>query len=146
MIKKIIISLTVLFILSSCMVPQSDYNELKSENDVLKSLNKKLETLNEKLRSKLDLIEFKNREIEEAKLKISLRTEEEALRLIEDYYKFYNANMTYRNPQLRRNADNEFKVSLEECINKDTYKEGDFFWHSRVLTLEINNDGTYKVN
>jgi hypothetical protein len=128
------------------MVPQSNYDELKSENEGLKSLNQKLETLNENLRNRLDVIDFKNREIEQAKLKISLHTEEEALRLIEDYYKFYNANKTFRNPQIRRIADNEFKVSLEECTNKEEFKENDFFWHSRVLTLEIKNDGSYVVN
>lgn len=144
--KKILISLILLFFLfSSCMVPQSEFDELKSENEGLKSLNKRLDDLNEKLQNKLDVIDFKNREIEREKLDISILSEEEALRLVEDYYKFYNANMTFRNPQFRRIADNKFKVSLEECTNKDEFKKDDFFWHSRVLSIEINNDGFYVV-
>jgi peptidoglycan hydrolase CwlO-like protein len=46
------------------MVPQSNYDELKSENESIKSLNKSLETLNENLKNRLDVIDFKNREIE----------------------------------------------------------------------------------
>ncbi len=151
--KKIITSLIILFLLlSSCIVPKSDNDKLKLDNENLKLENEKLQlsnnqldTLTQQLSKKLELIDIENERIKQKKLEISLHTENEALRSLEDYYKFYYANKVYRNPQLRRIDDNKFKVSLEECINKEGFKEVDNFWDSRVLTIEINNNGTYKV-
>lgn len=143
--KKIITSLIILMILSSCMVPQSDYDKLKLENESLKSSNDRLDTLNLELRKKIEIIDDENERIEQKKSEISLHSEEEALRLIEDYYRFYYANKIYRNPQLRRIDDNKFRVSLEECINKEGFKENNMFWDSQLLTIEINNNNKYKV-
>jgi len=151
--RKIITVLAVLSLLSSCVVPQSKFDELKSENESIKSENesiksenKKIQSINLQLNKKIDSLYDEKETIARKELETSLHSEKEALRLIEDYYTFYYANMVYRNPQLRRIGDNKFSVSLQECTNKEVFKGNDFFWHSRVLFLTINNDGTYKVN
>lgn len=151
--KKIVIVITIPLLFSSCLVPKSEYDGLESKNEILVSDNERLKFDNERLKlfiqrqnRILDSLDNEKDLIARKKLETSLHSENEALRLIEDYYTFYDANMVYRNPQVRRIGDNKFSVSLQECTNKDGYKEDDFFWHSRVLTLTINNDGTYKVN
>lgn len=120
-------------ILTSC-VPKSDYDQLKAEN--------------ERLREEVESLQSEKREREEQERLESLKqhSEEEALRLIKDYYEFYNANMIYRKPKVRRVSSNVFKISLEECTKKGGFSDQDFFWHSRVINLTINSDGTYNVN
>lgn len=142
--RRIITGIIVLSLLSSC-IPRSDYDKLKLENEDLKSSNKRLENSVQQLTKELELIDIENEKIESKKRETSFHTEEEALKIIEDYYKFYYANKIYRNPQLRRIDNNKFRISLEECSNKADFKENDFFWNSRVLTIEIDNNGTYKV-
>ncbi len=134
--KKIIIALTISVTLLSCVVPQSDYNKLKSENEQLKNEISNIEIENTELKSRL----------EEKKRIASNHSEAEALKFLKDYYSFYNSDMTYRNPRVRRVDGNTFKISLEDCTKKADFKKDDFFWHSQVLTLVINEDGTYKVN
>lgn len=134
--KKIITALTFSITLLSCGVPQSDYDKLKSENEQLKNEISNIEIENTELKAKL----------EEKKRIASNHSEAEALKLLKDYYSFYNSDMTYRNPRVRRVDGNTFKISLEDCTKKADFKNDDFFWHSQVLTLVINEDGTYKVN
>lgn len=144
--KKIVIVITIPLLFSSCLVPKSEYDELESKNEIVVSDNERLKLVIQRQNRILDSLDNEKDLIARKKLETSLHSENEALRLIEDYYTFYYANMVYRNPQLRRIGDNKFSVSLQECTNKEAFKEDDFFWHSRVLTLTINNDGTYKVN
>lgn len=115
--------------LISC-VPKSDYDKLKNENNELKT---------EIQRHKLE------KQKEEQRLKELVHTEEEALRLVADYYEFYNSNMKYKNPKIRRTSNDSFQVSVQECLKKTGYCDNETFWNSKVLTLTINKDKSYKV-
>jgi len=115
--------------LISC-VPKSDYDKLKNENNELKT---------EIQRHKLE------KQKEEERLKELVHTEEEALRLVADYYEFYNSNMKYKNPKIRRTSNDSFQVSVQECLKKTGYCDNETFWNSKVLTLTINKDKSYKV-
>lgn len=86
-------------------------------------------------------------------------TEEQALEYIDDYFKFYNSNEVYENPQARKISSNVFYVKVETCSGgnetcyKTEYYEGvgsikqrnEPFWHSQVLVLTINSNGKYTV-
>lgn len=127
---KVITILMFFGILTSCGVPQADYDKLTIENDSLKGI----------------IQEFENEKLEEEKRRASMHTEAEALKCLKDYYQFYNSNFAYRKPKIRRVNENTFQVSLETCINKQPFLSDNFHWSSEVLTLKINDDGTYKVN
>lgn len=71
-------------------------------------------------------------------------TEAQALQHIKDNYNFDEKHMRYRNVQLRRIADNSFRVSLETCTKKGNFSNNDFFWTSSVRTLTVNNNGKYE--
>lgn len=120
-------------LLLSC-VPKSDYEALERENA---QLIQELETLR---------LEKSQREEQERLALIRHRSEDEALKLIKDYYEFYNADMIYRKPKVRRLSSSQFVISLEECVKKGDFSDQDFFWHSRVISLTINSDDTYKIN
>jgi len=72
-------------------------------------------------------------------------SEEKALSCIEDYYLFYNADYTYRNPEVRRVSNNVFYISLQECTNKKEFTTNEFFWRSKVLILTIHSTTKYDV-
>jgi hypothetical protein len=137
--KKTFTILTIAGILTSCGVPQADYDKLKNENEQLKKEISEIEAE----KSELKVL---NEKLEEKKRIASNHSEAEALKLLKDYYDFYNSDMTYRNPRVRRVNGNTFKISLEDCTKKADFQNDDFFWHSQVLTLIINEDGTYKIN
>jgi outer membrane murein-binding lipoprotein Lpp len=139
--KFLILSAVVLTI-AGC-VPKSDYEKLKTENGELAA---KLKLLN----MELSLIETENqnfkeeqRKVEEKKMIAARHTEEEALRLLKDYYDFYDGDNVYRNPRARRTSDNSFTISLEECTKKFSHQE--FFWKSRVRKLTIYENGKYDI-
>jgi SMC interacting uncharacterized protein involved in chromosome segregation len=137
--RNLICSLTIFAILTSCGVPQKDFDKIKTENEQLKKEILKLEFENSELKTL-------NKKLEEKKLEASYHTETEALKLLKDYYEFYNADMIYRHPKVRRVNNNTFSISLEACVKKGDFQNNDFFWNSQVLTLMINPDGTYKIN
>lgn len=115
---------------------------------VSKSAYDSLEMENQQLKQEIETLQMAKRE-QEKKERLTLlkqHTEEEALKLIKDYYNFYYANMIYRKPKVRRVSSSKFVVSLEECPKKGGFSEQDFYWNSRVLNLTINGDGTYDVN
>jgi len=129
-IRKATAILITLATLASCGVSQSEYDELKSENKRLKTTIQKLESEN----------------LEAMRRAASRHTEAEALKCLKDYYEFYNPNFAYRKPKVRRVNENTFQISLQTCINKQPFLSDNFHWSSEVLTLKINDDGTYKVN
>ena len=132
------------FTISGC-VSKTDYEKLKKENETLtieiKQLNVRVENLtieNNKLN------EYKSKQ-EEKKRIASMHTEEEAFRLLKDYYEFYDADNIYRNPKVRRVSENVFRISLEECTKKGTFSDDDFFWRATVINLTIYENGKYDV-
>jgi hypothetical protein len=137
--------LTIVGILTSCGVPQTDYDKLKDENEQLQKEISELKVEKSEITVLNDKPELKRKNKPEIKKKIaSNHSEDEAITILDDYYDFYNADMTYRNPRVRRVNGNTFKISLEDC--QKTVQDNDFFWSSHVLTLIINDDGTYKIN
>lgn len=72
--------------------------------------------------------------------------ESEALKLVSDYYDFYNAEYTFRNARVRRISSNKFQISVEECFNKKEFVENEFHWRSVVRQLTIHDDGSYKMS
>lgn len=143
---KKIFYLVPCLILASC-VPQSDYDKLKIEKEEIEQKVTELET-------KLSNVEFEHNQLLEEKRQAEIErnktpyiSEAKAMQYIKDNYLFYEKDTKYRNIQLRRIADNSFRVSLEECSCK-SIGGGDccndnFFWDSRVRTLTIHNNGTY---
>lgn len=143
MVRLPILLLAVVF--AGCMVPKSDYNNLKLTLDTLKHSLDTLKASNVRLRKQVDSIHRVNKSVQQRNRvqNAGFHSEDEALALVKDYYEFYNAEMTYRNPKIRRISNNEFYVSLEECTNKEMYTNDEFFWRSTVHTLVINSDGKY---
>lgn len=137
--KRVFTVFTISGMLSGCGVPQSDYDKLKSENEHLKQEILHLEYETSELKTT-------NKKSVKKKRIVSNHTKAEAFKLLKDYYDSYNSDMTYRNPRVRRVNGNTFKISLEDCIQKANFHNDDSFWHSKVLTLIINEDGTYKIN
>jgi hypothetical protein len=137
--------------LTSC-VSESDYKKLKQENEGLTEENEGLKTKVKQLNVRIDNLTIENRDLledknkKEKKIQISsLHTEEEALRLLNDYYEFYDANFVYRNPKVRQVSENVFKISLEECSKKTASVNNGYFWESIVIKLSIYDDGKYDV-
>ncbi len=80
------------------------------------------------------------------KKKVSVKYDEEkALSCVYDYYTFYNADYTFRNPEVRRVSNNVFYISLQECTNKKEFRDNDFFWMSKVLVLTITSSTKYII-
>lgn len=141
--KKRLIGSTIFLIFVSSCVPKSDFEKLEKEKS---NLTYQLEEMKQNLSdvtNKYDLLIEEKRRDEIEQNKKPYITEYRALQLIKDNYSFYEKNMVYRNVQLRRIADNSFKVSLETCINKESFRKNDFHWHSSVRTLTVHNNEKY---
>lgn len=155
----LIILLCVLFV--SC-VSQSKYEKLEAREEYARETAKEYMHLYDSLIyvviPKLEeKIKQQNKPRKKAKTKSKFYTEQQALNYIKDWYDFYNSEWTYRNPRIRRKANNVFVVSLEEAtkssriekikINKDltTSKTGEmiYTWYSNVYELTIANNGKY---
>lgn len=132
--KTLIIG-TAFLTLNSC-VPKSDYEKLKEEKN-------KLELQLEETKKEYNQLLEEKRQAEIEKNRIPYISEEQAMKYIKDNYAFYEKDMKYRNVQLRRIADNSFRVSLEECTKKGDFSNDDFFWHSNVRTLTVHKNGKY---
>lgn len=126
--KRIFFLLIPFLALASC-VPQSKYDQLKSEK--------------EELEQQVNQLVEEKRQAEIERNKKPYISETKAMLYIKDNYSFYQKDTKYRNVQLRRIADNSFKVSIEECTSKGDFSNDDFFWHSRVRTLTVHSDGKY---
>lgn len=129
-------------------VPQSDYNQLKSEKDELELKVGKLEDEISNIQHEYNQLLAEKRETEIEMSKAPYISEEKAILYIKDYYSFYEKDIQYRNIELRRIADNIFKVSVEECGWKSTSGEdpcdgGDFYWSAKVRTLTVYNNGKF---
>ena len=90
-------------------------------------------------------------------------SEDHALKCIEDYYDFYNADEHYLDPRIRRVSNNVFYVSVKYCIGGEeicferknigtwdnpiyiTGEPKEFFWNSKVLVLTCTSETKYKV-
>ena len=59
---------------------------------------------------------------------------------LKDYYEFYLRDLKFKDAKIRRTADNEFLISLTECLKKIDH------CYAKVWTLTINKDGTYTMN
>lgn len=70
-------------------------------------------------------------------------TEEKASVFLDDYFSFYNADYTFRNPKFRRLTNTVFLVSLEECNKK--FKEDNFFWSSTVYKITLKSNNQYEI-
>lgn len=151
--RKIIYIISITFVMVGC-VSQADYDKLKEENLIHKNKVEELEFNLINVKNALEqLLEEKRLAEVERKKKISnakiernkkkYRTESEALSTLKDYYEFYNADRVYRNPKVRRVDNNTFKISLQEC--RKMFRDDERYWRSKVMTLEIKNDGTYNI-
>lgn len=131
-------------ILSSC-VSESDYKKLEGEKEDIERRLKETEQELSNLTYEYNLLIEEKRQAEIERNRIPYISEEQALRYIKDNYAFYDKDIKYRNVQLRRIADNSFKVSLEECTKKGPFSSDDFFWSSIVRTLTVYNNGKYNL-
>ncbi|PKV49588.1 hypothetical protein ATE84_1619 [Aquimarina sp. MAR_2010_214] len=155
----LIILLYVLFV--SC-VSQSKYEKLEAREEYARETAKEYIHLYDSLIyvviPKLEeKIKQQNKSRRRTKTKSKFYTEQQALNFVKDWYGFYNAEWIYRNPRIRRSANNVFVVSLEEAtkstgrrtikINKDltTTETGEmiYTWYSNVYELTIANNGKY---
>ena len=123
----------------SLVLLQKNYATLENRYDSLLFEFENITASYIQTRFELDLIGEKKRQDE-------VYSEEDAKKYLKDYYNFYNANFVYRNVRLRKIAYNEFEIALEECVKGENFVNNDFFWHSKVLSLTIHDDGTYKIS
>lgn len=144
----------VVIFLSSCGVSHTEYQKLKDENQrLMEELNAANEEKLEYMRQYRVLLEEKNlaekqkaeskRRAEEIRTTTQRYSESDAIRLIRDYFDFYNSNFLLRNPRARRLSDNQFIISLEECSKG--FEGSEFFWKSAVYELKILPNGKYEV-
>lgn len=111
-------------------VSQAEYDKLKAEK--------------EKLQNDYDNLLAEKRQIEIEKNSKKYFSEKDVLSALRDYYEFYDRDMVYRNPKIRRVDNNSFKISMDIRYKKAPNEN--FFWNATVITLVINNDGSYKIN
>ncbi|MFJ1323591.1 hypothetical protein ACILDT_11310 [Capnocytophaga canis] len=87
-------------------------------------------------------------------------TTEDAIKYVEDYFEFYQADTHYENPEARKISNNVFHVKVEVC-NAHCYTEKEytdplgntytrvekntFFWHTKVYVLTIKPQGKYTI-
>jgi|688.fasta_scaffold1349640_1 hypothetical protein len=136
--KRLIYILTLTAFTFSGCVSKSDYEKLKQENETLTiEINQ--------LNIKINTLTIEKEEMEEKKRIAALHTEADALKLIKDYYEFYDADNIYRKPKVRRVSENVFRISLEECPRRGEFSNDNFFWRSTVIKLTIYEDGKYDV-
>ncbi|WP_438423019.1 hypothetical protein [Aquimarina macrocephali] len=160
MIKKVT-SIISSFLLFGC-VSKSEYEQLEAREEYARETAKEYIHLYDSLIyvviPKLEeKIKQQNKPRKKAKTKSKFYTEQQALNFVKDWYGFYNAEWIYRNPRIRRSANNVFVVSLEEAtkstgrrvtkINQDLTttktKEMIYTWYSNVYELTIANNGKY---
>lgn len=72
-------------------------------------------------------------------------TDKDALKFLDDYYSFYKRDFVFRNAKFKKIDNYKFEISVEECINKEAFTKGDFYWHAVLYDLQIN-DGKYKIS
>jgi len=121
----------------------SDYEKLEKEKSELENQLEETKQELTDISDKYNLLYEEKRQAEIQRNKTPYISEDQALQYIKDNYAFYEKDMKYRNVQLRRTADNSFRVSLEECTKKGDFSNDDFFWHSRVRTLTVHKSGKY---
>lgn len=149
--KKLIIAPILLLILSC--VSKTEYDNLLNEKENLQSeiidLNTRLEAQSSSLaiyQKEIYNLREEKRQADVRKSQVKYITEDEARGYVKDYYEFYEADQLFRNVQIRRVADNKFKVSLESVTRKANFSKDDFFWKAWVYNLTVNNNGTYDFN
>lgn len=140
----------ILFLGLTGCVSKSKYEKLESDYQTLIMEKQTIETDLASVQQNYYQVKSDYEEILESKRREEIErnskkyiSETEALGYIRDYYNFYNADKKFRNVQLRRTDKNRFKVSLEEVTAK--FSDNEFFYHSVVYNLIVNNDKTYKV-
>ncbi|CAA0236434.1 hypothetical protein ABHQ57_06845 [Tenacibaculum sp. ZH5_bin.1] len=138
-------TIILLFILLSSCVPKEKYEKLKEEKIALEKTRDSLsfwlrisEKQNRRYIKELSNIKKKKKKTIKKATKYS---NDDALKHLNDYYKFYRRDYTFKEPKVRRKSNNEFVISLKEVDNE--FKNVEQFYSSRVCLLTINNDGTY---
>ena len=133
----------------ACGIPQDEIeqkqaNKIQIENYQLKSKLDSLQREFDVLQSNYNMLQnvVARKATEEGQN--TSKTDENAIRLIKDYYTFYNSNYVFRNPQIRKISSNEFQISLEEC-SKSFLQSNIDEWTSKVLVLTIYENGKYDV-
>jgi hypothetical protein len=135
MIKNLMTFVLLILFIIGC-VPKAEHEKLKSE----------LEQTQQELfdvQQKYDVLNNERIQLELQRNQTPYLSEEQAMQFIKDNYSFYEKGKKFRNVQLRRIADNSFKVSLETCISKGDFSESDFFWNAEVRTLTVYSNGKY---
>ncbi len=116
---------TLYLILSTILlvgcVSQSEYDKLQEENTRLKQEIEKIKVG----------IEKNN---------IKWYSKDQAMNYLKDYYEFYQTDLKFKNAKIRRISDNEFLISLKECLKDIDY------CYAKVWTLTIDNKGNYTMN
>ncbi len=84
--------------------------------------------------------EAEARERIEAKFHAS---EDFAMELIKDNYEFYERDISYKDVKIRRIDNNEFEISVLECICSPSSCKDDYCWDSVVKKLIVAPDSTY---
>ncbi|MCD4678748.1 MAG: hypothetical protein K8S00_00020 [Bacteroidales bacterium] len=144
--------LFILVTITGC-VSQTKYDDLQLESEQLKIDLHKLKSEISELQISFDNLQVsyydllaEKRKLEEKKKRSTLYSKTDALKLLKDYYSFYNADRIYRNPRVRKISYNKFRISLEECSKKGSFSENDFFWRASVKLLIIYEDGKYDIS
>ena len=76
----------------------------------------------------------------------------EALAYVDDYFRFYEADLFYEDPEVRKISNNVFHVRVDICAgscyetNAFGYRQKkDFLWRPTVYTLTIGTGGKYSM-
>ena len=79
-------------------------------------------------------------------------TTAEALAYVDDYFRFYEADLFYEDPEVRKISNNVFHVRVDICAgscyetNAFGYRQKkDFLWRPTVYTLTIGTGGKYSM-
>jgi hypothetical protein len=137
---KRIVLLSLIAILFVNCVSKTEYEKLEMEKEKLTNENllqfAKIEFLNSKIKE----FEQEKEKAETQKNKIKWYSNKQALNYLKDYYDFYQTDLKFKDEKIRRVSDNEFKISLTECLKKMNH------CYAKVYTLTIDNKGKYTMN
>lgn len=127
----------------SC-VSKSEYEKLENDNRKLEAENNQLEYKLSSLRLEYYQVKSDYDNMVEAQRKEDIEknskkyvSEADAVNHVNDYYDFYNSDISHRNIKLRRTGNNSFVISIEEAYDFTN------IWSNKMYTLIVNNDNTY---
>lgn len=84
--------------------------------------------------------------IEDKKHNSNLNSEEkEVIDFLQEHYDFYDRDHIFRKPLVKKIDTYNYEVSIEECTNKDPFKNDDNFWNAKIVKISRDENGKLQM-